>query len=101
MEDLGQIVIIMEINLEDKVRAKEKELIHAEFTDISFELSKVEKNHLWKWGLPRGRGKGKNKINGPSSDSAHSGLGLDQNIRHGPKRKGEFSYVDSMELGEK
>lgn len=48
MEDLGQIVIIMEINLEDKVRAKEKELIHAEFTDISFELSKVEKNHLWK-----------------------------------------------------
>ena len=32
---------------------------------------------------------------------AHSRLGLDQNIRHGPNRKGEFSYVDSMELGEK
>ena len=32
---------------------------------------------------------------------AHSRLGLDQNIRHGPKRKGEFSYVDSMDLGEK
>ena len=99
-KDPGQIVIVMEINLEDKVRAKEKELIPTEFTNISFELSWVEKNHPWKGGLPRGRGKGKNKISGSGSDLAHSRLGLDQNIRHGPERKGEF-YMDSMELGEK